>query len=173
MSIPRSAAIVVVGAGAVGASIALHLAKRGQRDFVVLEQDAVGAGTTSKAAGGIRAQFPTATEITISLECIRVFERFRDEFGVDIGYRKIGYLFLVGEAEDLLGFRQRMAMQRRLGVDVREITPAEAKAIVPALRVDDLVAAVWGPQDGRRTGRHRFSPPACGAGSFAAEFSIY
>jgi sarcosine oxidase, subunit beta len=124
-------------------------------------------------SGTIRAQFPTETEVRFSLEAIGAFERFPEEFGVDIGYRKIGYLFLVGEAEDLLGYRQRMAMQRRLGVDVREITPAEAKAIVPALRVDDLVAAVWGPQDGRRTGRHRFSPPACGAGSFAAEFSIY
>jgi sarcosine oxidase subunit beta len=95
-------------------------------------------------SGTIRAQFPTETEVRFSLEAIGAFERFPEEFGVDIGYRKIGYLFLVGEAEDLLGYRQRMAMQRRLGVDVREITPAEAKAIVPALRVDDLVAAVWG-----------------------------
>ena len=173
MDLPRTASAVVVGGGVVGCSIAYHLARRGQRDVLVLEREAVGAGTTSKAAGGIRSQFPTETEIRFSLEAIGAFERFQEEFGVDIGYRKIGYLFLIGEAEDLLGFRQRMAMERRLGVDVREITPAEAKAIVPALRVDDLVAAVWGPQDGRRTGRHIFSPPACGAGSFAAEFSIY
>jgi sarcosine oxidase subunit beta len=148
MSVPRTASVVVIGGGVVGCSIAYHLARRGQRDVVVLERETVGSGTTSKAAGGIRAQFPTETEVRFSLEAIGVFERFSEEFGVDIGYRKIGYLFLVGEAEDLLGFRQRMAMQRRLGVDVREITPAEAKAIVPALRVDDLVAAVWGPQDG-------------------------
>ena len=32
--------------------------------------------------------------------------------------------------------------------DVREISPAEAMAIVPALRVDDLIGAVWGPTDG-------------------------
>ena len=31
---------------------------------------------------------------------------------------------------------------------MRVITPKEAQAIVPALHVDDLVAAVWGPQDG-------------------------
>ena len=108
----------------------------------------VGAGTTSKAAGGIRSQFPTETEIRFSLEAIGVFERFAEEFGVDIGYRKIGYLFLISDAEDLAGYRERMALQRRLGVDVREITPAEAKAIVPALRVDDLIGAVWGPTDG-------------------------
>src|SRR5918996_4792803 len=115
---------------------------------VVIEREAVGSGTTSKAAGGIRSQFPTETEIRFSLEAIGVFERFQEEFGVDIGYRKIGYLFLVSDPEDLRGFRERMALQRRLGVDVREISPAEAKAIVPALHVDDLVAAVWGPQDG-------------------------
>jgi sarcosine oxidase subunit beta len=148
MDLPRTASVVVIGGGVVGCSIAYHLARRGQRDVVVLERETVGSGTTSKAAGGIRAQFPTETEIRFSLEAIGAFERFQEEFGVDIGYRKIGYLFLVSEAEDLLGFRQRMALQRRLGVDVREISPAEAKAIVPALRVDDLVAAVWGPQDG-------------------------
>jgi sarcosine oxidase subunit beta len=148
MPLPRTASVVIVGGGVVGCSIAYHLAKRGQRDVLVLERETVGSGTTSKAAGGIRSQFPTETEIRFSLEAIAVFERFREEFGVDIGYRKIGYLFLVTDAADLAGFRERMALQRRLGVDVREISPAEAKAIVPALRVDDLLAAVWGPTDG-------------------------
>jgi glycine/D-amino acid oxidase-like deaminating enzyme len=148
MSLPKAASAVIVGGGVVGCSIAYHLAKRGQRDVLVLEREAIGSGTTSKAAGGIRSQFPTETEIRFSLEAIGVFERFQEEFGVDIGYRKIGYLFLVADAEDLRGFRERMALQRRLGVDVREISPAEARAIVPALRVDDLIAAVWGPTDG-------------------------
>jgi sarcosine oxidase subunit beta len=147
MAQPRTASVVIIGGGVVGCSIAYHLARRGQRDVVVLERESVGSGTTSKAAGGIRAQFPTETEIRFSLEGIQVFERFEEEFGVDIGYRKIGYLFLVSDPTDLAGFRTRMALQQRLGVDVREITPAEAKAIVPALRVDDLVAAVWGPDD--------------------------
>ena len=148
MSLPGTASVVVIGGGVVGCSIAYHLARRGQRDVVVLERESVGAGTTSKAAGGIRSQFPTETEIRFSLEAIGVFERFAEEFGADIGYRKIGYLFLISDAEDLAGYRERMALQRRLGVDVREITPAEAKAIVPALRVDDRSAAVWRPTDG-------------------------
>lgn len=148
MTALRTASAVVIGGGVVGCSIAYHLARRGMRDIVVLERETVGAGTTSKAAGGIRAQFPTETEIRFSLESIAVFERFADEFGVDPGYRKIGYLFLVSDADDLQGFQERIALQRRLGVDVRVITPADAQALVPALRVDDLVAAVWGPQDG-------------------------
>jgi sarcosine oxidase subunit beta len=148
MSVPGTASVVVIGGGVVGCSIAYHLARRGQRDVVVLEREAVGSGTTSKAAGGIRSQFPTETEIRFSLEAIGVFERFGEEFGVDIGYRRIGYLFLISDPADLAGYRERIALQRRLGVDVREITPADAQAIVPALRVDDLIAAVWGPTDG-------------------------
>ncbi len=147
MTIPRTADVVIVGGGVVGCSIAYQLARRGLRDVVVLEREAVGAGTTSKAAGGIRAQFPTETEIRFSLESIRVFERFEDEFGVDPGYRKIGYLFLVADGKDLAGFEARVRLQLSLGVDVRIITAAEAQAVVPALRVDDLVAAVWGPDD--------------------------
>jgi sarcosine oxidase, subunit beta len=148
MAIPRSAAVVVIGGGVVGCSIAYHLARRGQRDVIVLERETVGSGTTSKAAGGIRAQFATETEIRISQECIRVFERFVDEFGVDPGYRKIGYLSLVADDADLRGYEPRIALQRKLGVDVRVITPKEAQAIVPAMRVEDLIAAVWSPGDG-------------------------
>jgi glycine/D-amino acid oxidase-like deaminating enzyme len=148
MALPRTASVVIIGGGVVGCSIADQLAGRGVKDVLVVERESVGSGTTSKAAGGIRAQFPTETEIRFSLEAIGVFERFKDEFGVDIGYTKIGYLFLVSDAADLRGFEKRIALQRRLGVDVRVIAPDDARKLVPALRVDDLIAAVWGPNDG-------------------------
>ena len=148
MTLPRSADVVIIGGGVVGCSLAYHLALCGLRDVLVVERDAVGSGTTSKAAGGIRAQFSTETEIRFSLESIAVFERFVEEFGLDPGYRKIGYLFLISDRDDLAGFQERMALQRRLGVDVRLISPEDARALVPALHVDDLIGAVWGPQDG-------------------------
>jgi sarcosine oxidase subunit beta len=140
--------VAIVGGGVVGCSIAYHLARRGVRDVLVLEREAVGSGTTSKAAGGIRAQFATETEIRFSLESLGVFRAFRETFGVDPHFQPIGYLFLVTDPADLAGFETRIALQRRLGVDVRVVSPREAQAIVPALRVDDLVAAVWGPEDG-------------------------
>lgn len=145
--VPPTADIVVIGGGVVGCSIAYHLARRGVRDVVVLEREAVGSGTTSKAAGGIRAQFPTETEVRLSQESLRVFRSFKDEFGVDPGFREIGYLFLVADQADLRGFEARIALQRRLGVDVRVITPQDARELIAALHVDDLIAAVWGPED--------------------------
>ena len=148
MIVPRTAAAVVIGGGVVGCSIAYQLARRGLRDVVVLERDQVGAGTTSKAAGGIRGQFPTEVEIRFSQESQRVFETFKDEFGVDPGYQRIGYLFLIADEADLRGFEERIALQQRCGVDVRVITPKEARELVPALQISDLIAAVWGPGDG-------------------------
>jgi sarcosine oxidase subunit beta len=146
--LPKSADVVIIGAGAIGCSIAYHLAKRGQTNVVVLERDFIGSGTTSKAAGGIRAQFGTELEVKFSLESLDFFLRFEEEMGTSCYLRQVGYLFLLNTEQDLARFRQNVAMQRRLGVDVRIITPQEAQEIVPQLFVDDLIAAVYCPNDG-------------------------
>jgi sarcosine oxidase subunit beta len=146
--LPRTAEIVIIGAGAIGASIAYHLARRGARDVVVLERDMVGAGSTSKAAGGIRVQFGTRVEIDFSLRGIEFFKRFEDEMGVPCDFHQEGYLFVVTDEPTLARFRANVALQRSLGADVRVIAPDDARALVPSLRVEDAVAAVWGPTDG-------------------------
>ncbi len=145
---PRTADIVIIGAGAVGASIAYHLARHGARDVVVLERETVGSGSTSKAAGGIRVQFGTRVEIEFSLRSIDFFKRFDDEMGVPCDYRQEGYLILLFDEADLARYRKNAAFQTSLGADVRIIGPDEARAIVPELNVDDVLAAAWGPMDG-------------------------
>ena len=146
--LPRSADIVIVGAGAIGASIAYQLGRRGARDVVVLERDAVGAGSTSKAAGGIRVQFATRVEIELSLRGLAFFERFEDEMGAPCDFHQEGYLFVVTDEATLARFRTNVELQRSMGADVRVIAPDDARALVPALNVDDALAAVWGPMDG-------------------------
>jgi sarcosine oxidase subunit beta len=145
---PRTADIVIIGAGAVGASIAYHLAKRGARDVIVLEREMVGAGSTSKAAGGIRVQFGTRVEVEFSLRSIEFFKRFEDEMGVPCDYRQEGYLMLISDEADLARFRRNVELQTSLGADVRILKPDDARAIVPELSLDDVLAAAWGPMDG-------------------------
>ena len=145
---PRAADIVIIGAGAIGAGIAYHLARRGARDVVVLERDVVGAGSTSKAAGGIRVQFGTRVEIEFSQRGIAFFKRFQDEMGVPCDFHQEGYLFVVTDEATLARFRTNVALQRSLGADVSIIAPDDARALVPSLVVDDAIAAVWGPTDG-------------------------
>jgi sarcosine oxidase subunit beta len=147
-ALPRSADIVIIGAGAIGASIAYQLGRRGARDVVVLERDTVGAGSTSKAAGGIRVQFGTRVEIELSLRGIAFFKRFEDEMGVPCDFHQEGYLFVVTDEPTLARFRANVVLQRSMGADVRVIAPDDARALVPSLNVDDALAAVWGPMDG-------------------------
>jgi sarcosine oxidase subunit beta len=147
-SLPRAADVVIIGAGAIGASIAYQLGRRGARDVVVLERDTVGAGSTSKAAGGIRVQFATRVEIEFSRRGIEFFKRFEDEMGVPCDFHQEGYLFVVTDEPTLARFRSNVALQRSLGADVRVIAPNDARALVPSLNVDDALAAVWGPDDG-------------------------
>jgi sarcosine oxidase, subunit beta len=145
---PRTADVVIIGAGAIGCSVAYHLGVRGAKNVVVIEQEFVGSGTTSKAAGGIRVQFPTEVEIKFSMESLEFFKRFHEVMGVNPYLRQVGYLFLLGNEHDVEQYKLQMALQRQYGLDVRLITPQDARTIVPQLRVDDLLAAVYSPQDG-------------------------
>jgi sarcosine oxidase, subunit beta len=105
------------------------------------------SGSTSKSAGGIRAQFADELNIRIALRSLEEFEAMADE----IGLRQDGYLFLLDNEDDLQGFRDAVALQQSFGVPSSVLTPAEAAAIVPQLVVDDLVAATYCPRDGHAT----------------------
>jgi sarcosine oxidase subunit beta len=137
----------VIGGGALGAATAYHLRRLGVRDVVLLERDALGSGSTSKSAGGIRAQFADELNIRIALRSLDEFESFAEE----ISFRQHGYLFLLDRPDDVEAFRAGLALQQSLGVPSRELTPAEAREIVPQLEVDDLLAATYCARDGYAT----------------------
>jgi len=149
--VPKSAEVVIVGAGAIGCSIAYHLTKRGQRDVVVLDRSTIGAGSTSKAAGGIRAQFATDVEIRFSLESIEFFMRFKDEMGAEIRYVQDGYLFVVTNPDTLAKYRRNVAFQNTYGVPSRIISPDEVRELAPGIEIGDVLAGVWCPTDGHAT----------------------
>ena len=137
----------MIGGGALGAATAYHLRRLGVRDVVLLERDALGSGSTSKAAGGIRAQFADELNIRIALRSLDEFEGFADE----ISFRQDGYLFLLDRPDDVASFRAALALQQSLGVPSRELTPAEAREIVPQLETADLLAATYCERDGYAT----------------------
>jgi sarcosine oxidase subunit beta len=137
----------VIGGGALGAATAYHLRRLGVQDVVLLERDALGSGSTSKSAGGIRAQFADELNIRIALRSLEEFERFADE----VSFRQDGYLFLLDRPEDVASFRAALALQQSLGVPSRELTPAEARELVPQLETADLLAATYCERDGSAT----------------------
>ena len=131
-----------------GCSLAYHLARAGKK-VVVIDRGRIGQGATAACAGGIRAQFSTEVNIRIGMEAKRVLTRFVDETGQTADFRQVGYLFLLTTDEERQRFADNVRLQRRLGMDdVVELTPAEARAMVPGLRTDDLTGATFCPSDG-------------------------
>ncbi len=143
------APVVIVGAGCIGASIAYHLGGRGVKGVRVLEREPfAGAGSTGKAAGGIRSQFSTRISVQVSQLAIAHYERFAAELGTAPVFFQVGYLFLLTDPARWKAFQEQAAMQRELGLPVEALTPAEVKAKVPELMVDDLLGATFCAKDG-------------------------
>jgi sarcosine oxidase subunit beta len=151
MALPASAEVVVVGGGIMGASALYYLAKAGCRDCVLIERETLAAGSTSKAAGGIRAQFSDELNVRIALECISRYRNFSDQPGGEIDFKQWGYLFLLTTEGEVASFTRSVELQQRLGVPSRLIGADEAGGIVPGLRVDDVLAATFCPIDGYAT----------------------
>ncbi|WP_199815505.1 FAD-binding oxidoreductase [Streptomyces griseus] len=145
------ASVVVIGGGVMGTSIAHHLAAAGVRDVVLVERDELAAGSTSKAAGGVRAQFSDALNVRLGARSLEAFGRFGEEIGYDIGLRRVGYLFLLSTPEEVASFEAGVALQNSLGVPSRMITPDEARRLSPLITTDGLLAAAFSPDDGHCT----------------------
>src|SRR3977135_2470178 len=111
-----------------GASAAYNLAKLGVRDVVLVEREPMlGMGSTGRNAGGARHQFSSEANVRLSIESIRLFERFAEELGYEIDFQQDGYLFLLPNEPDLSDFRHSVETQRRLGVEVELLSPEEAR----------------------------------------------
>jgi sarcosine oxidase, subunit beta len=133
------ARIVVAGAGAVGASIAYHLALLGARDVVLCERNEIAGGATGKAMGGFRQQFSTEAEVRLARASLELF--------ADLGpplFEQVGYMFVATTPEGMANLSQRAALQQSLGVPVEEVDAGR----VNGLRTDDVLGAYACWEDG-------------------------
>ena len=133
------ARIVIAGAGAVGASIAYHLALLGADDVVLAERDTVASGATGKAMGGFRQQFSTEAEVRLAQESAKLFR----ELGSPL-FDAVGYMFLATSEAGWETLAARAEMQRGLGVPVEQVDPTRVRG----LRADDVTGAVACWDDG-------------------------
>ena len=144
-----NSSVVIVGGGCMGASVAYSLTRLGITDVVLVEREAaLGTASTGRNAGGVRHQFSHEANVRLSMESIRLFERFADEVGSPIDFHQDGYLFLIARPEDAAAFRDDVAMQRALGIDVEWLRPEQIAVRAPGVRVGDLVGGTFCARDG-------------------------
>lgn len=146
----RSADVVIIGAGVMGASVAWHLGQFGVKSVLLLEREAAaGRGSTGRATGGFRAQFASTISVRLSLLSRRLLLRFTEDTGGDAGYQPVGYLFLASSEPELTVLRDAVAVQRQAGLGgTRILSAREAIALAPAVAPEGIIGGTFGPHDG-------------------------
>jgi sarcosine oxidase subunit beta len=134
-----------------GTSIAFHLAEAGVERVLLLERDELGSGSTSKAAGGIRANFSDELNIALGARSLEAFARFGERPGQEIDLHRVGYLFLLETADQLELFRESTRLQNAAGQPTRMIDVDEAVQLAPIISPDGLAGACFSPADGHCT----------------------
>jgi sarcosine oxidase subunit beta len=137
------ARICIAGAGAIGASVAYHLALRGARGVVLVDRAEIASGSTRKAMGGVRQQFSTAAEVRLAQNSIRFFEQLGPPY-----FEQVGYLFVATTEPGLSELHERLDVQRELGVPVRRVDPARIQMLVPGIELRDVMGGVFCASDG-------------------------
>jgi sarcosine oxidase subunit beta len=149
--LPDTASVVVVGGGVMGTSTAFHLAEAGVPDVLLLDRGPLGSGSTSKAAGGVRAMFSDEVNVRLGARSLEALADFGRRPGQEIDLHRVGYLFLLDQPAQVAAMTAAVSMQNSLGVPSRMIGVEEARRLSPVISADGLLAAAWSPTDGHCT----------------------
>ena len=149
--LPRTADIVIVGAGIMGAATAFYLASRGASRIVLLEKDSVGSASTGRTGGIIRQHYSNEVTARMAKRSLEVFQNFDEIVGGDAGFTETGALFIVHE-EDRAGLTANVEQQRSVGIDTRIIDAQTVRDLAPYLDVSDGVVAAYEPESGYADG---------------------
>ncbi|MYM54772.1 GcvT family protein [Thalassovita mangrovi] len=149
-ALPSHAQTVIIGGGSIGCNIAYHLTKLGMSDVVVLERDKLTSGTTWHAAGEIvPAVLGSEWECELYTYGRNLIAGLEDETGQATGWREVGYIQPADTPERVEEMRRGTAFMRRFGIEVHEITPAEAAERFPIGDFSNTITAFWYPKEGR------------------------
>lgn len=150
---------IIIGGGCMGASIAYHLAARGERNIALLERRGIGTGNTGKSGSIVRQHYSNPPTARMAHAALKVFQHWDEVIGGDCGFREVGLLALAGEA-DAAALAESVEMQRSLGINTSLLAPDDVPAIEPRVALRDVALACWEPEAG-------YADPTATAAAFA------
>ncbi|MDB5524060.1 MAG: pyridine nucleotide-disulfide oxidoreductase family protein [Rhizobium sp.] len=148
-TIPSKARVVIIGGGVSGCSVAYHLAKLGWTDVVLLERKQLTSGTTWHAAGLIGQLRASQNMTRLAKYSADLYVKLEAETGIGTGMKQNGSMTMALTEERKQEIYRQASLARAFNIDVREISPEEAKAMYPHLNIGDVKAAVHLPLDGQ------------------------
>ncbi|MER9633894.1 FAD-dependent oxidoreductase [Mesorhizobium sp. M0228] len=142
------AKVVVIGGGVVGCSVLFHLARHGWTDIVLLERDELTSGSTWHAAGGMHTINGDPNVAKLQKYTISLYKEIEELSGQATGVHLTGGVLLAATEARLDWLRGVVAKGRYLGIELEEISPAEAAELMPLLDPKQFVGAVRNNEDG-------------------------
>jgi sarcosine oxidase subunit beta len=142
----RTADVIVVGGGVLGASIAFHLAER-DIDVALIEKDSIAAGPTGRSCGIIRQHYSHPITIRMARDSLRFFESFEERVGASCDFRRTGYLVTAGP-DDIDALRANVELQQSLGVNTRVVSAEELRELEPDASTEGIAGAAYEPDSG-------------------------
>ncbi|MEM8598045.1 MAG: FAD-dependent oxidoreductase [Pseudomonadota bacterium] len=144
----KQARAVVVGGGAVGCSIAYHLAKAGWTDTLLLERDELTAGSTWHAAGLLPYFNMSYATSHIHDYSIKLYKTLEEETGLNAGFSVVGNLRMAQTRERMDEYMLYASTAETVGIPYEWLSPNEIADRYPLVRTQDLVGAIFHPTDG-------------------------
>lgn len=139
--------VVVIGAGAYGASVAFHLAQSGVNQVVLLDKTQPVSQTSARAAGLSSQVQPTTLLTRMATSSVKAIERFEQDTGETLAYHRSGSLKMARTNQHAGRLRREVVQARQLGVDVELVTPDEITQLSPMVVADQVVQASYTPGD--------------------------
>lgn len=143
-----SADIVIIGGGAVGTSIAYHLAKRGSRNVVLLEKSELTAGSTWHAAGLAAFYHPGINLKNIHHDSINLYSQLESETGQDVSFHRPGSIRLATNNKRMDELKYQMQRQGWNKAPQSMISPDEILKQFPLLNMKNILGGLYNPGDG-------------------------
>lgn len=148
-ALPEQASVVVIGGGIMGCSTLYHLAEMGASDAILLERNALTSGTTWHSAAQVRALRHSHNLTRMIQYSVDLYSRLEQETGQAVGWIQKGSLSIATNEERLVHIRRQEALAEAYGVRADFVSAGEAAEIWPLMRRDDVIGAVFSPDDGR------------------------
>ncbi|MCH2163701.1 MAG: FAD-dependent oxidoreductase [Marinovum sp.] len=139
---------LVVGGGAVGTSIAYHLARAGWQDVMLLERDELTSGSTWHAAGLLPYFNMSYATTHIHDYSIKFYKTLEEETGLNAGFSIVGNLRMAQTKARMDEYMLYASTAETCGVPFEWMTPAQIKERWPLVRTEDLEGAIYHPTDG-------------------------
>ncbi|MEP6749131.1 MAG: FAD-dependent oxidoreductase [Bacteroidota bacterium] len=146
--LPEQSSIVIIGGGVAGASIAYHLALKGQTDVVIIERGELTSGSTFHSAGLVGQLRGSVTLTSMMMYGAELYRKLAQNHDTDPGWIECGGIRVACTPERVQELKRQVAWATTFGLPLEEISPGRAQELFPLMSTEKVLAATYLSTDG-------------------------